>query len=115
MELDRAHAILGIDASTPLRDVRAAYLARAKLLHPDWIHGNEQRVEHRVRDPGTLCEGPTWDGLLLAGVDISVRGLLYRARMRQITSQKELEELHAAAGLIYTTSPGGALAATCPR
>jgi hypothetical protein len=41
MDLDRAHAILGVDASTPLTVVRAAYLARAKLLHPDRVTAGE--------------------------------------------------------------------------
>lgn len=40
MDLATAHATLGIDASTPLSDAKAAYLARARLLHPDRFHGN---------------------------------------------------------------------------
>lgn len=65
MELDRAHAILGVDASTPLKDVRAAYLARAKLLHPDRIHGNEQLRGEADRAMADL--NAAWDAIQVAG------------------------------------------------
>jgi hypothetical protein len=44
MDIDRAHAILGVDAATPLGDVRAADLARARLLHPDRLQGSDDRL-----------------------------------------------------------------------
>lgn len=41
MDLDQAHATLGVDASTPLSKVRASYVMRAQMLHPDRHQGNE--------------------------------------------------------------------------
>ncbi|MFW6041825.1 MAG: J domain-containing protein [Guyparkeria sp.] len=65
MDLDRAHAILGVDASTPLSDVRSAYLARAKLLHPDRYHGNDQL--HGEADRAMADLNAAWDAIQAAG------------------------------------------------
>lgn len=35
MDLDRAHATLGVAASTPIEEVRQRYLVRARMVHPD--------------------------------------------------------------------------------
>lgn len=67
MDLDRAHAILGVDASTPLSDVRSAYLARAKLLHPDRLHGNDQLQAEADRAMSDL--NAAWDAIQTAGED----------------------------------------------
>ncbi|MGH9251998.1 MAG: J domain-containing protein [Acidimicrobiales bacterium] len=46
MDLERAHATLGVNATTPLSEVRTAYTTRAQMLHPDRYHGNDSlRVE----------------------------------------------------------------------
>lgn len=67
MDLNRAHALLGVDASTPLSDVRSAYLARAKLLHPDRFHGNDQLQGEADRAMSEL--NAAWDAIQAAGED----------------------------------------------
>jgi len=59
-------------------------------------YGQEESRPARV---GTACSSPA--------LTCQVRGRLYRTRMRQIASQEELEELHAAGvGLIYNDFSG---------
>ena len=68
MDIDRAHAILGVDASTPLSDVRAAYLARARLLHPDRLQGSDDRLSAEAgRAMADLNEA--WEVVKAAGED----------------------------------------------
>jgi hypothetical protein len=44
MDLDRAHAILGVDASTPLTDVQAAYLAPGEAASPHRVDCGEDAL-----------------------------------------------------------------------
>lgn len=65
MDLERAHATLGVDASSPLKDVGAAYLARAKMLHPDRQGGDAPMRREAERAMSQLTEA--WDTVQRAG------------------------------------------------
>jgi hypothetical protein len=65
MDLERAHAILGVDASTPLSDVKAAYRARARLFHPDRLQEDDQLNAEGGRAMAELTEA--WSVVESAG------------------------------------------------
>lgn len=59
MDLATAHATLGVDADTPLADVRSRYRMRAHMLHPDRMGdrpGLKQEAQRAMSDLNTAWE-----------------------------------------------------------
>lgn len=56
MDLMAANALLGVDSTTPIEDVRARYRVRARMLHPDTLANRPDLLDEAGRAMADLNE-----------------------------------------------------------
>lgn len=56
MDQETANALLGVDAATPIDEVRSRYRIRARMLHPDTLAGRPGLLDEANRAMATLNE-----------------------------------------------------------